>query len=245
MNNLTRFDSEGIEIFINEAGESFASINGAARMSGKAPTTIQRFTALRNFELQQTQVVMARGKKLITLLDEDQIVEVLEKYNPSRLKQFAKLGIRTALHQIAGYNQQPVATQSILKPLNIYNLGCEILIKVGIVKYQQSCPELSDWSEADLAGLREELNSIHPMLIQMPTDAFANIFGMYAITNNLDAGTNVEIPGWDVVLKADFEWYRQRAASSVCIKAAQQFQAQLDRTQLAPGANNLQLAQID
>jgi hypothetical protein len=40
------------------------------------------------------------------LLDEDQIIEVLEKYNTKRLKQFTKLGIKTALHQIAGYQQE-------------------------------------------------------------------------------------------------------------------------------------------
>jgi hypothetical protein len=41
MSNLTRFDRDGIEIIIDlNTGESFASISGYARMSGKAMSTI-------------------------------------------------------------------------------------------------------------------------------------------------------------------------------------------------------------
>ena len=39
--SLQRFDHDGIELIINtETGESFASISGYARMSGKAQSTI-------------------------------------------------------------------------------------------------------------------------------------------------------------------------------------------------------------
>ena len=41
--SLQRFDQDGIELIINtETGESFASISGYARMSGKIPSTISR-----------------------------------------------------------------------------------------------------------------------------------------------------------------------------------------------------------
>jgi hypothetical protein len=105
-NNLTRFENDGIEIFIDTQGNSFASISGVARMAEKSASTIQRFTALRNFALRETQVVMERGFKTVALLDEDQIIEVLKKYNTEPLMQFAKLGVKTALHQLAGYEPQ-------------------------------------------------------------------------------------------------------------------------------------------
>jgi hypothetical protein len=137
MNNLTRFENDGIEIFIDINGNSFASINGVARMAEKAPTTIQRFTALRNFELHVTQAVTATGKKTVTLLDEDQIIEVLERYNTKRLKQFAKLGVNTALHQIAGY-QQPIEQDltQFETPVELCLTSKEInkLLKIGYAK---------------------------------------------------------------------------------------------------------------
>jgi hypothetical protein len=111
MNNLTRFENDGIEIFIDPEGNSFASLNGVARIVGKPPKTIFQFKLLRNFVLQEAQVDTATGKKTVTLFNEDQILEVLEKYSSKRLKQFAKLGIKTALHQIAGY-QRTIDPQS-------------------------------------------------------------------------------------------------------------------------------------
>ncbi len=41
--SLQRFDQDGIELIINtETGESFATVRGYARMSGKTHTTILR-----------------------------------------------------------------------------------------------------------------------------------------------------------------------------------------------------------
>jgi hypothetical protein len=46
MDNLARFDSEGIEIFVNEkTGESFASVRGVSRMAEKDDRVIRRFLA--------------------------------------------------------------------------------------------------------------------------------------------------------------------------------------------------------
>ena len=122
MDNLARFDSDGIEIFVNEkTGESFASLRALARMTSKAASTIQRFALLRNFELHNTQADTAGGIQAVALFSEDQIIEVLEQYDTNRLKQFAKLGIRTALQQIAGYQNISVVTFS--KPKSLLDLS--------------------------------------------------------------------------------------------------------------------------
>ena len=133
MTNLTRFDNDGIEVFINtDTGESFASLNGAARMADEHPETIKRFLLITNTQTTSNEIDTGYGKKLVTFLDEDAILVVLEKYNPSRLKQFAKLGIRTALHQIAGYQQKPVASQPTLEPIDIFNLDEETMDRVTL-----------------------------------------------------------------------------------------------------------------
>lgn len=85
-------------------------------MTGKAASTIERFKVLRNFELQEVQVNTAGGSQGVALFDENQIIEVLEKYNTQQLKQFAKLGIRTALHRLAGYQVSEVVTVEIIDP---------------------------------------------------------------------------------------------------------------------------------
>lgn len=194
MNNLTRFDNDGIEIFINETGESFASIRGVARMAGKPASTIKRFKVLRNFALHEAQIDTPGGKQGVALLDEDQIVEVLEKYNTSRLKQFAKLGVRVALHQIAGYRQE--SPQKRPEDLTYYEL--ELLeqfceqdciteetwgdlfnfqnIDIQTVRYYQMLLKLSHLERmrtSDIQAANSRIDSVEPQeLIQAYSTAF-------------------------------------------------------------------------
>jgi hypothetical protein len=245
MNNLTRFDSEGIEIFINELGESFSSISGAARMAGKSASTISRLAALRNFELQHTQVVTPSGSKTVALLDEDQIVEVLEKYNPSRLKQFAKLGIRTALHQIAGYKQdRGFAPQQ--KPLNIFNLDKETLGKLSLLNFSKLFPDSPRLEGIDLVEIVSDLNLIHPELVDIPGKALMHVFSLFAIANKISSREYLfTVQGRDFAVLNTYYNYEVMASRSEEALAAQQFQEQIDRTQLAPGASQHQLASIN
>lgn len=119
MTNLTRFDSEGIEIFINQfTGESFASLNGVARMAQKSVGAISKFIGVSKIDVISTKVNTPGGLQGVSLLSEDDIVNVLAEYNIDRLKQFGKLGVRLALHQIAGY-QQPIRQR---EQLHIHDL---------------------------------------------------------------------------------------------------------------------------
>lgn len=121
MDNLTRFDGDGIEIFINQGGESFSSIRGVARMAGKDDRQIRRFITADNISVINTKVPTATGLKTASLLSENDIVIILAEYNVERLMEFAKLGIRTALHQIAGY--QNISTLVLAKPKSLLDLS--------------------------------------------------------------------------------------------------------------------------
>jgi hypothetical protein len=125
MDNLARFDSEGIEIFVNEeTSESFASVRGVARMAGVDERTIRRFCAAKGaaqIDVINAEVDTEGGLQGAALLSEGSICKILAKYNPDRLVQFAELGIRTALHQIAGYQNTSISIH--VKPKSLLDLS--------------------------------------------------------------------------------------------------------------------------
>jgi len=72
MTSLQRYDRDGIEIIINlETGESFASISGYARMSGKAQSTISE--RYRKLEINEAQIETEGGIQRVRLINEDAI----------------------------------------------------------------------------------------------------------------------------------------------------------------------------
>jgi hypothetical protein len=103
---LDRFDGDnGIEILINtETGESFCSVNGYARMSGKAVSTISDRLPFGEDGNNMGQTLTAAGLRSVRLITEDQIVEWLPKDNPIAATHLLKLGVRMGLHQMAGYS---------------------------------------------------------------------------------------------------------------------------------------------
>lgn len=124
IDGLSRFDNDGIEIFISSSGESFASIRGVARMAEKGEATIRYFIGAQKIYVISVEVPTPGGFQGAQLLPESSICKVLREYNPDRLEQFAMLGIRTALQQIAGYrgnhSVQPKRLSS--KDLNLEQL---------------------------------------------------------------------------------------------------------------------------
>lgn len=115
MNNLTRYDNNGLELVINTAtGEAFASIRATARMTDKAHSTVSRYV---NGELKggaqmvllQAEINTPGGLQGAVLLNEKQILSVLKKYKPELLVEFAQLGLRMFLHQLAGYEVKSTA----------------------------------------------------------------------------------------------------------------------------------------
>lgn len=143
MNNLTRFDTNGIEIFIDLNGTPFASISGTARMANRNESTIRRFITSRKIDVIKAEIDTGYGKKLHAMLSSRSICKVLAQYNTDRLIEFAELGIRTALYQIAGY--QP-AVQEELCP--------------QILPTTSAQDNLRDWGNALIQGVPG--TNIHP-----------------------------------------------------------------------------------
>lgn len=108
---LKQFEGEdGIEILIDTStGESFCSVRGYARMSGKAVSTISERKAFGEQALDMGQVQTDGGLQGVRLITEDQIVEWLPKDNPIAATHLLKLGVRMGLHKMAGYSVSSTA----------------------------------------------------------------------------------------------------------------------------------------
>jgi hypothetical protein len=224
LNNLTRFDSEGIEIFINELGESFSSIRGVARMAGRNESTIREFLTARKISVIKAEIDTATGKKTARLLSESSICKVLAEYNSERLEQFAMLGIRTAMHQIAGYQQKPVVQ---IEPIDIYNLDQETMDRLEAWWCYRKYPSLEavweDYNHPDgrLEGFvpPDEADMLDDRLKVMPDEVIKYLCGLWILGNMHYSPEGME--------KTRNALCNDRAAL-----AAQEFQAQIDRTQL-------------
>ena len=116
--SLQRFDKDGIELIIDtQTGESFASISGYARMSGKAQSTISgRLTTHRNEALKTAEILTTTGLKTVRLISEDLICKWLPKDNPELASQVLKLGVRLFLHALAGFRVKSEAIAELTLP---------------------------------------------------------------------------------------------------------------------------------
>ena len=117
--NITRYESNSIEVYINTAtGESFCSLSGYSRMVGVSKSTVRR-RLLRSSENQGSsspevaKVLTAGGVQGVQLINETTIVDWLSKDAPDVLVKFAQVGVRMYLHQLAGYS---VVSTAVAKP---------------------------------------------------------------------------------------------------------------------------------
>ena len=117
---LTRYDcGDGIEILINQiTGESFCSVKGYARMSGRSASTIRErlcnvtetFQGGREQPVKSAEIPTSGGLQGVRLITEDQIVEWLPNDNPAMASKLLRMGVRIALHGMAGYSVTTTAT---------------------------------------------------------------------------------------------------------------------------------------
>lgn len=118
MSNLVSFNKDGLEILVdNTTGESFCSVSGYARMSGKAQSTISERLTHRKDEVKEAEILTTTGLKTHRLVSEDLIVEWLPKDNPEMATKLLKLGVRKFLHELAGYNPEPKLPATYLEAL--------------------------------------------------------------------------------------------------------------------------------
>jgi hypothetical protein len=114
-NGLTAYNENGLELFINNAtGESYASMSATARLCVCEVTQIRRLTGDTE-SLKAFNIKTSNGDKDVKLLNEEQILKCLVKYNPEAILKFAQAGLRVYLHQIAGYQVTSSAVQTTIK----------------------------------------------------------------------------------------------------------------------------------
>ena len=138
---LQRFDKDGIELIIDtQTGESFASISGYARMSGKAQSTISgRLATHRNEALKTAEILTTTGLKTVRLISEDLICQWLPKDNPELASQVLKLGVRLFLHALAGFRVKSEAITEVKQlESQIIKLSEEKQILEELIKTQKT-----------------------------------------------------------------------------------------------------------
>jgi hypothetical protein len=149
--NLVRFDGEdGIEILIDTVtGESFCSVKGYARMAGKSKSTIsERLQGVRPTERQTAEISTTGGIQVVRLISEDLIVDWLITDNPAAAKALLKLGVRMALHTMAGYEVKSTAIETPVNEAQPRLMPHEIVLQVSdtieavTAKHEQKNPRL-------------------------------------------------------------------------------------------------------
>jgi hypothetical protein len=116
---LVPYTRDGLELVIDtQTGESFASISAVARMTDKDKQLINHYVngglhSVKKMELKTAEIQTPVGIRSVKLLNEDQILQVVSKYNPSLLIKFAQCGLRVFLHQLAGYSVVSTAVEQI------------------------------------------------------------------------------------------------------------------------------------
>lgn len=121
MNNLTRFENDGIELMINtQTGEAFASQAGYARMSGVAYNTVrkrvERLKGSDSIVLETTEIQTAGGLQEVTLLPADLVYDWMCEDNLRLAKVMGKTGATVYIHQLAGFKISSTAMPVVVEP---------------------------------------------------------------------------------------------------------------------------------
>ena len=152
MANLQAYVNDGIEIYVdNETGESFASVSGYARMSGKANQRIsERLSSSRFSDAKYAEVLTSRGLRTSRLIPEDAIVEWLPKDNPEMAQKLMKLGVRKFLHTLAGY-EPPQQKTKVLSPGELLALQSQAII--ALENETKKLRELTEANEVRISNM--------------------------------------------------------------------------------------------
>ena len=163
--NLTRYVNDGLELLIDTTtGQCFASISAVARMCERPKSTISRYVngqykgvnymqPLENFSITNG------GRQKCKLLNEEQILQAIARYNPVLLQACAKAGLRVYLHQLAGYKVTSTAVEPSDEKIN------------DKLDYQKEASGLSDTIGKIIDNLPD-----NPIIAQILIDTTMNNF---------------------------------------------------------------------
>lgn len=227
MSNLTAFNQDGIEIYIdNNTGESFASISGYARMSGIDKSTISKRTKGVAFEDVKTAEVLTRsGLQVVAkLLNEKLIAEWLIKDNPDMATKLLTLGVRVFLHQLAGYEVKSTATVSQTPDSYIDALKKLIAVEeekqrlqLEAIKLIEENEELKDENQ-DLNEFKDEVSEYDKFLelLEISKNEVSDLLYSNGISindfliewNNTRVEERLEPEHWATISKRSAQYFR-------------------------------------
>jgi hypothetical protein len=136
--NLTRFDQDGLELFINEDGAVFASQRALARMCGKDERTIRRWKGAALIPLLSAEIQTEGGLQGAALFDEKAVGMALIRYNPELAQKCFQAGLRVFLYGLAGF--QSNTRKKTIKTLPELSFGELSLLRAVLSAKQAGKP---------------------------------------------------------------------------------------------------------
>lgn len=118
---LVPYLNDDIEIVIDtESGEAFASQRATARMCDVSEAAIRKRLVKTVQSTKSAKIPTTTNKtRHANLLNEQQIMDCLQHYNPLKAQLFLQVGVRAGLHRLAGYKPSNQITQTALLPANL------------------------------------------------------------------------------------------------------------------------------
>ena len=119
LGQLVAYQREGLELFISDTGEVYASQSAIARMLGmqqghlssvlKHPLLPSSTHAEKGYSL---KLPSANGIREQVLYGVSSIIALASRYNPAVNKRFAEMGATMYLYKLAGYKIEPLAPKT-------------------------------------------------------------------------------------------------------------------------------------
>jgi hypothetical protein len=203
---LTQFkNDDGIEIYIDTTtGESFASIRGYARMSGRDESTIrERISKLKDAgetTVKTAEVQTGGGLQGARLVSEKLIAQWLPKDNPEVASKLMELGVRHFLHVMAGYEVTSTAVPK--SPAEALLEMCQLM-----VEHERKLKEQEEQIKQIIHT--QEAQDLEIQANAMELERFRNGHGYY-----------YSIAGWcnNIGIKPSLQWMNTqgRKAAALC-----------------------------
>ena len=165
--NLTRYEtSEGIELVIdNETGESFATVKGYTRMSGKANSTITERVA-RLEDIKSAEILTTQGLRMARLIPANLVFKWMLKDNPELAEVMGCAGATLYMQHLAGFKlpqkeiETPKALTSYEKATCVNNMAASLQffgVEISNPRFKQSAKDLV----CDILGFNQNITALN------------------------------------------------------------------------------------
>jgi hypothetical protein len=136
--NFTRYDQDGLELFINMDGAVFTSQRALARICKISEMAIRKWITANQISILSAEIQTETGLKTANLLNEKVIGMALIRYNPDLAQKCFEAGLRVMLYGFAGLRLN--STRKTLKPLQELSSGELQLLRAYFIAEQAGKP---------------------------------------------------------------------------------------------------------